>query len=162
MKYDLQTISDYLSIRDLCARYNRYADVADGENYASLFTEDAEFHIVGNRIYRGHAEIAAACRATQVTGHITADPLIEFNGDTASQRSRIISAYRAPDCSRNEFVATGWYIDELKRTPEGWRFHRRRVELDLKIEEVFRKMTITDAFADISAKLETEAASPAA
>ena len=146
MAYDLQTISDYLSIRDLCARYNRYADLGDGENYALLFTEDAEFTIAGNRTYRGRREIAEACNATNVTVHITTDPLIEFHGDAARQRSRMISCYRAQDGSRNEFVATGWYVDELKRTPEGWRFHRRRAELDLDIREVFRKMTITEAF----------------
>jgi 3-phenylpropionate/cinnamic acid dioxygenase small subunit len=155
MTYDLQTISDYLSIRDLCARYNRYADLADGENYAELFTEDAEFHIVGNRVYRGRTEIAAACAATQVTVHITTDPLMEFHGDTATQRSRTISVYRALDGSKNEFVASGWYIDELKRAPEGWRFFRRRVELDLKIDEVFRKMTISDSFADVDKTLGT-------
>ena len=42
--------------------------------------------------------------------------------------------------ARNEFVASGWYIDELQRTEEGWRYHRRRVELDLNINAVLAKV----------------------
>ena len=81
--------------------------------------------------------------------HITTEPEIEIDGDTATQRVRMISVYRAEDLTRNEFVATGWYIDTLKRTPEGWKYFRRRAELDLHIEEVFNKMTITESFAKI-------------
>ena len=92
----------------LSARYNRLADLGDGESYSKLFTEDAEFEIVGNRVYRGRKEIASAASATKVTVHITMDPVIELNGDEATQRSRLITCYRALDISRNEFVATGW------------------------------------------------------
>ena len=42
--------------------------------------------------------------------------------------------------TRNEFVASGLYIDELKRTEESWRYHRRRVELDLDINAVVAKV----------------------
>ena len=42
--------------------------------------------------------------------------------------------------TRNEFVASGWYIDELKRTEAGWRYYRRRVELDLDINSVLEKV----------------------
>ena len=153
MAYTLQQISDYIEIRDLCARYNHYADLADGQNYAALYTEDGEFHIAGIGIYRGRTEIAAACEATKVTVHVTTDPLIEFAGDTARQNSRAIFVYRALDGSKNEFVATGRYIDELQRTSEGWRFHCRRAEMDLKVEEALRKMTVTESFANLSANL---------
>jgi hypothetical protein len=62
----------------------------------------------------------------------------------------MLSVYRAEDLSRNDFVASGWYVDELKRTEDGWRYHRRRAELDLDIAEVFRKMTITESFAALA------------
>lgn len=150
MTYELQQISDYLEIRDLSARYNRLADLGDGESYSKLFTQDAEFEIVGNRVYRGRKEIASAASATKVTVHITMDPVIELDEDEATQRSRLITCYRALDISRNEFVATGWYIDQLKRTSEGWRFFRRRCELDLDVSNVFEKMTIAGAFASLS------------
>ena len=50
------------------------------------------------------------------------------------------------DDGRNEFVASGWYVDTLKRTADGWRYHRRRAELDLSVQQVFAKMGITEAF----------------
>jgi len=150
MTFDLQYLSDYVAIRQLNALYNRYADIGDGEAYAGLYTEDAEFHIVGNRVYHGRAEIAPAASATRVTVHVTTEPEIEIDGDVARQRVRMLSIYRAEDGSRNEFVASGWYIDELKRTAEGWRYHRRRVELDIPVSEVFRKMTISEQFAQLA------------
>jgi hypothetical protein len=148
--YDLQTISDYLEIRDLSARYNYFADTGDGEAYADLWTEDGEFEVVGNRTYRGRAELAAcAATAAQRTVHVTADPLIEIDGDVARQRSRIISCLRTPEGDRNEFVNTGFYFDILHRTADGWRFHRRRAEVDLNTEEMLVKLGVRDALAEI-------------
>jgi len=147
--YDLQTLSDIAEIRQLNARYNRFADIGDGASYAANFTEDAEFDIVGNRTYRGRAEIAAACEATSVTVHATTEPEISIDGDIAQQRVRMLSILRTPNADRNEFVASGWYVDTLKRTPEGWRYYRRRVELDLSVDRVFEKMGITEAFRSL-------------
>ena len=52
----LQYLSDYVAIRQLNARYNRYADLADGESYSNLYTEDAEVNIVGEGIYVGREQ----------------------------------------------------------------------------------------------------------
>ena len=147
MTLDVQFLSDYIEIRRLNALYNRLADDGDGHAYAQLYTEDAEFHIAGNQTYYGREEIAAAAAATSVTIHVTTEPEIEIDGDSATQRVRMLSVYRAEDLSRNEFVASGWYVDELKRTAEGWRYFRRRAELDLNLNEVFNKMSITESFA---------------
>ncbi|WP_156840676.1 nuclear transport factor 2 family protein [Novosphingobium aquimarinum] len=151
MAYDLQTLSDIAEIRQLNARYNRHADAGEGEAFASNFTEDGEFDIGGNGVYHGREEIASAAAATQVTVHVTAEPEIEVTGDTANQRVRMLSLVRQLDKQRNEFVASGWYIDNLKRTPQGWRYARRCVELDLDIAKVFEKMGIAEAFAKLTA-----------
>jgi 3-phenylpropionate/cinnamic acid dioxygenase small subunit len=145
MAYDLQTISDYLEIRDLCGRYNRYADIGDGEMYASVYTEDGEFRTVGDRVCRGREEIAAQGASRTTCVHITADPMIEVNGDTARQTSRLLAFYRANDASENYFVATGWYTDELVRTPEGWRIAVRTVKLDLDTDEAMKRLQVTPA-----------------
>ena len=139
---DLQDLLDYVAIRQLNARYNRLADAGEGTAYAECFTEDAEFTIVGNDTYVGRERIAQAAAATQVTVHVTTEPEIVIDGDTATQRVRMFSAYRAQDGSRNDFVATGLYIDELRRTSDGWLFFRRRCELDLDLAQVFEKMTL--------------------
>ena len=151
MPYDMQTLSDIAEIRQLNARYNRLADQGDGEAYARSFTEDAEFEIVGHCTYRGRAEIATAAASTQVTVHVTTEPEIELDGDTASQRVRMLSIVRTADGSRNEFIASGWYIDTLRRTADGWLFQSRRAQLDLSIHQVFEKMGLTEAFTNLDA-----------
>lgn len=136
----LQYLSDYVAIRQLNATYNRYADLADGKSYSSLFTEDAEFNIVGEGSYVGREQIAARCNATTTAVHVTTEPELDISGDIALQRVRMLTVLQDGNGTRNEFVASGWYIDELKRTEEGWRYHRRRVELDLDINAVLAKV----------------------
>jgi len=136
----LQYLSDYVAIRQLNATYNRYGNLADGKSYSSLFTEDAEFNIVGEGIYVGREQIAARCNATTTAVHVTTEPELDISGDIAQQRVRMLTVLQDGNGTRNEFVASGWYIDELKRTEEGWRYHRRRVELDLDINAVLAKV----------------------
>jgi hypothetical protein len=147
---DLAWVLDYIAIRDLSARYNRFAEVGDGERYADCWTEDGELDLVGSQVFRGRQELAGVGAAGALTTHITTDPLIEVDGDVARQTSRLITTYKAPDRSANEFVGTGIYTDELRRTADGWRFHRRRVDLDLEPSEVFRKSHIEEAFARLA------------
>ena len=71
---------------------------------------------------------------------MTTEPEIDISGDTAQQRVRMLTVLQDGKGTRNEFVASGWYIDELKRTEESWRYHRRRVELDLDINAVVAKV----------------------
>ena len=137
---ELQYLSDYVAIRQLNAKYNRYADLADGTSYSKLYTEDAEFNIVGEGIYVGREQIAARCNATTTAVHVTTEPELDINGDIAQQRVRMLTVLQDGNGARNEFVASGWYIDELQRTEEGWRYHRRRVELDLNINAVLAKV----------------------
>ena len=137
---NLQYLADYIAIRQLNATYNRNADMADGEAYSNLFTEDGELNIVGEGIYTGREQIAARCNATTTAVHITTEPEIDINGDTAQQRVRMLTVLQDGKGTRNEFVASGWYIDELKRTEAGWRYYRRRVELDLDINSVLEKV----------------------
>lgn len=143
--HDLRTIADYLSIRDLSAQYNYFADHGEARQYAELFVEDGEFDIVGHRVYRGRAELQGLIEAGKSNTeskrvHVTADPFIEIDGDSARQRSRVITCVRATDGTSNEFVNTGWFIDELRRTEDGWRFVSRRAEIDLNMRTNFEKL----------------------
>ncbi|MDA8773353.1 nuclear transport factor 2 family protein, partial [Luminiphilus sp.] len=65
---------------------------------------------------------------------------LDITNDTARQRVRMLTVLQDGEGTRNEFVASGWYIDELKRTEGSWRYHRRRVELDLDINAVVAKV----------------------
>ena len=152
MKYDLRALSDIAEIRQLNASYNRAADRGDGEAYSTHFTPDAEFEIVGNRVYRGRKEIAMAANATNVMVHVTTEPEIEVRGDTATQRVRMLSIVSDQQNQRNEFVSSGWYEDELERTEEGWKFRVRRAKLDLDLQMVFGKMGIAAAFESLAGR----------
>jgi hypothetical protein len=143
--YDERTISDYLSIRNLSAQYDYFADHGEARQYAELFVEDGEFDIVGHGVYRGRAELAGLIEAGRSNTwskrvHITADPLLEIDGDNARQRSRVITCVRATDGTSNDFVNTGWFVDELRRTDDGWRFVSRRAEIDLNMHTNFEKL----------------------
>lgn len=154
MAYTLEQISDHIEIRDLCARHNRYANLAEGKNYTMLYAEDGEFCIVGNRVYRGSKEIAATCEATRVTVHVTSDPLIEIDADTARRRSRAILFYRSPDSEKSDFITTVWCIAELERMAQGWRVCRRRAEIDLTFDQALCKMSVTEGFEALPASLD--------
>jgi ketosteroid isomerase-like protein len=145
--YDVQRLSDCQEIRDLNAQYNYFADTGDAAGYAELFVPDGEFDVVGHTVYRGRDQLTDLISRADAAGelkpvHITADPQVEISGDTARQRCRLITCVRSADGSRNDLVNTGWFHDELRRTPDGWRFVRRRAEVDLSIAATFAKLGI--------------------
>jgi len=144
-RFTLGYLQDCAEIRELSVRYNLYANAADGESYAQLFTEDGEFWAHGGEhIYRGRVELAQVASAATEIVHITTDPLIEVNGDEATQTSQLVVAHRKIDKSENEFVATGTYTDLLVRSPDGWRFKRRQSDLHLRDDLLLAAMGLAD------------------
>jgi uncharacterized protein (TIGR02246 family) len=128
----VERVLDHLAIRELTARYNRAFDDVDSEAWADTFTAD------GVMDYGGSAPIAgrnALVKMSQATGygfvHITTDPIIEVDGDRATQRCTVIIANRSKARDRVAIAMTGRYEDELVRTPDGWRFKRRTAVLDV-------------------------------
>ena len=65
-KTEMQNLLDYVAIRQLNAKYNRYADLADGTSYSNLFTEDAEFNIVGEATYIGPQDLERLLELTRL------------------------------------------------------------------------------------------------
>jgi hypothetical protein len=154
--YDVQQLSDCQEIHDLTVQYNYLVDTGDAVGYAGLFVPEGEFDVVGHAVYRGREQltqlIARADAAADLKPvHITTDSYIEVSGDTARQRCRLITCLRSADGNRNELVNTGWFQDELHRTPGGWRFVRRRAEVDLSIGATFVKLGIDAALASAGA-----------
>lgn len=132
MGHDVNWLIDRTEIRELTARYGRYFDDGDAEAFADCFTEDGSMEVVGGPSSRGRLELISMCQNVPWgTLHVTVDPTIEVDGDTAIQVVTILSMARAADRSEKPRVrATGRYVDDLVRTPKGWRFSRRRVTLD--------------------------------
>jgi hypothetical protein len=142
---DPSYIQDVLAIARLTARYNALADDGAPADYAALFTEDGEYTVVGHRTYRGRAELTGLIETSRAAAadrrvHITFDPIVTIDGDRAQQRVRVITGTRAVDGSMNKLINTGYFVDELHRFDAGWRFARRRAEIDLDMQTNLRRL----------------------
>jgi ketosteroid isomerase-like protein len=106
-------------ILQLMYRYNHAADSGDTEAYADTFTDDGVFDFRGSEV-TGRENLKGLMAGVSGTRHVTANPVIEVDGDTATLRAYVL-VFRGTTLSR-----VGDYDDELVRTPAGWRFSRRR------------------------------------
>lgn len=123
---------DWVAIRELTARYNSCFDVADATGWAQSFTTDGRLEVAGTGpALRGREELAAFCR-DRGWGflHMTLDPHIELTSFGARQRCNLLLFVRSAERAPSRLLATGRYDDELVRTPDGWRFAVRSVEMD--------------------------------
>ena len=130
MNEKLQYLLDVHEIREVSVRYNRYADASQGDRFASLFTEDGEFDIVGNRTYRGRAEIASVCNGSVNILHIAVDSIVEVNGDSATQESKLIVGKISADRASMDFIGTTTMRDNFVRQDGRWLIKRRQSHLD--------------------------------
>jgi ketosteroid isomerase-like protein len=128
----VQWIEDYLAIRELTARYNHTFDDGDAEAFADCWTEDGRMTHEVPGSHGGREEFIASCKLYDGgVIHQTSDPIITIDGDTATQDCSFQVWTRLKDRSANEPFMTGRYQDELVRTPDGWKFHRRFTKRDL-------------------------------
>lgn len=127
----LERLMDYIEIRELTARYNRAFDDVDSEGWADVFTPDGIMEYSGGEPIVGRDALVAMNRDTGYGYvHITTDPIIDIQGDKATQKCTVIVASRNKDGSPGGFSMTGRYEDDLVRTENGWRFKKRVATLD--------------------------------
>jgi uncharacterized protein (TIGR02246 family) len=126
----LQYLLDVHEIREVSVLYNRYADACDGENFASLFTEDGEFDIVGARTFHGREEIGAVANGSYGIMHIAVDSMVEVDGDTATQTSKLIVGKFSPNRATLDLIGTTTMRDVFVRQDGRWRIKRRQSHLD--------------------------------
>ena len=119
---------DRIAIRELTASYNRLFDAGDADRWVETFVPHGEL-VAGDDTYAGHEELAGFCaeRGGQFH-HLTTDPEIDAMGDRAAQRCSLLLYSTVDDDVA--LVGIGRYLDELVRTPTGWRFLRRTVHLN--------------------------------
>jgi ketosteroid isomerase-like protein len=127
----LQALEDKDAIWLLFMEYKKHLDARDFKAYASLFTDDAVWAgNLGKAI--GPQEIEdLLIRTLEVypsdlerTYHLVMNPIIHVHGDTATAKSNWGYITRS-DNDRPVFEMLGRYSDELRRTPDGWKFSRR-------------------------------------
>ena len=119
----------------------RYAELVDGGRFDEVgeLMEHCTFSYGGDADGPSGAQaVAATYRNTVITygdgtprtRHITANPIIEIDGDTATVRSVYIVLQQAPD-SPMQAIISGRYHDTLRRIEGRWRFVERGFLVDL-------------------------------
>jgi hypothetical protein len=115
---------DLRAILALQAQFCQLCDLAKWAEMRELFTDDAVLHVFG-KDYTGKDAIMGFIERRHLGKHMLSAPDIEFDGDEA----RVVvdhTFYRYPDLA---LFGAGVYKDILRRTPAGWKFARREIEV---------------------------------
>jgi uncharacterized protein (TIGR02246 family) len=145
MEAQVRRLLDVTEMSRLLVAFGAALDEKDWVAYAETFTEDGTFEIMG-QVRRGREEIAAGperdlARYDRLQ-HFSSNHRIQVGGDAATA-SHYLIAVQVPDgrqASRHADVG-GRFVCECRRTPQGWKLSRPRVEVlwtggqDVRIEE---------------------------
>ena len=134
-----QQLAEIELIRRAIVQYAHLMDYCRFDEWAELFTEDAEFWSIPGHHLPGSPEIAKIVgraaiveaiegveRRMQTHGgviHFGGSPVIDVDGDTALAWWDFIIVHAKP--SGNEFPFSGRYYADFVRSGGRWRFTRR-------------------------------------
>ena len=136
MTLSIEEISDRLEIQELFARYSHAIDSKQFDLLRDVFTPDAWIDYTATGGAKGALEEIIAYLKEVLPGfpayqHLVANCIIELDGDTATSRTMCHNPMvlaQGEDGRIAQMMVVGlWYVDELVRTPAGWRI-RQRVE----------------------------------
>ena len=147
---------DRLQIYELMDRYGVVHDFGTPEEYAALFTADAEIGIgAGPPVVKGHdALVAMATRDHQRFGggltpdgktalimrHVVSNRLVDLVGKDAARGSCYVTTLiRTPD-NGLAVLSIGRYEDEYVRQGGKWRISKRRIILDLGDQKLAKQL----------------------
>jgi hypothetical protein len=129
-------VSDADEIRNLLGTYCEVMDAADWVALGRLFARAELTAENGAVVAAGAASVQAMYeRGTKLydgsprTRHITANSVIDVDGDTATARSSYV-VFQQTDTLALQPIITGRYRDEFVRDEQGWRFARRTFFVD--------------------------------
>jgi hypothetical protein len=112
----LPSPEDHVAISNLLARYCLTLDLGDVDGWVSLFTPEASYEVYG-RVFAGQEGLRAMMAAAPGGLHLGGPPVIDMLGhDRARTMRNLLFVERGNGASRSAV-----YIDELTRTPQGWR-----------------------------------------
>jgi 3-phenylpropionate/cinnamic acid dioxygenase small subunit len=129
-----QEMSDRWEIQDLVFRYAELIDTRDIEGLRDIFSEDVhvDYSAFGGSV--GNLEETLAFLRDALTAdlfphtqHLNANVQVTLNGDTASGRVMCFNPMNMalPDGQSQTFFLGLWYLDQYRRTAQGWRICRR-------------------------------------
>lgn len=132
-----QELSDRFEIQDLIYRYAHLVDGREIDELRSVFTRDAhiDYSAMGGTV--GNLEDTLAFLKASLTEdlfpntqHLTANLQITVDGDVGSGRVMCFNPMdmALPNGEKQVFFLGLWYLDEYRRTADGWRISRREEE----------------------------------
>lgn len=129
----VQELVDRAAVCDLLLHYAHAVDRRDLEAVAACFTPGALYK---GSLGEGTIEIALAALRDRIvqyasTMHFIGNQLVQIDGDRGSAETYAIAYHRltGEDGPRNLTVGVR-YLDDVVRTPQGWRISRREVRLE--------------------------------
>ena len=129
-----QEISDRFEIQDLVFRYAHLIDTRQFDQLRDVFTEDAfvDYSVYGGSV--GNLETTIEFLEQAVTRelfpncqHLNANVQVTLDGDAASGRVMCFNPMEMnlPGGDSQTYMLGLWYVDEYRRTADGWRICRR-------------------------------------
>jgi ketosteroid isomerase-like protein len=117
---------DEQEVRDTCMRYWAAWDRRDLDLYLSAFTPDATVSLFGGKMETRIADTAAKGKLEgkhEHSFHAPSSQVVRVTGDTATADTMVLGFL----VGEKEVLVRGLrYLDDLERTPEGWRITRRQ------------------------------------
>tara|TARA_R110002049_G_scaffold56036_17_gene154925 strand:- start:3492 stop:3944 length:453 start_codon:yes stop_codon:yes gene_type:complete len=130
-----QELSDRFEIQDLVFHYAHLIDSKEIERLRDeVFTTDVfiDYSAFGGSV--GDLEETLTFLKASLTSdlfphsqHLNANVQVQLQGDTATGRVMCFNPMEMamPDGENNTFFLGLWYLDEYRRTDQGWRIARR-------------------------------------
>jgi 3-phenylpropionate/cinnamic acid dioxygenase small subunit len=137
----LTRLEDEAAIRDRLYSYGTALDYGDRDQFLSCFTPDADYYVTMRIGVAGAFEFHGR---DQLTGyfdshthapaawhkHITTNPTITIDGDTAGSTSYFIRVDAGSEAGPATMLASGRYQDQLVRDGGTWRIRSRHCEVE--------------------------------
>jgi 3-phenylpropionate/cinnamic acid dioxygenase small subunit len=120
--------TDTQEIQDVLVRYATGIDRRDWDLFRTCFTDDLFADYEGVAVWNGVDEITEYMTNAHAdmghTMHRLSNMAITVEGDRATARTYVDALLMAAD-GQSGVNPAGFYDDDLVRTPDGWRIHRR-------------------------------------
>ena len=131
MTLSLQEMSDRFEIQDMLYHYADIIDCQAADELRDVFTDDAavDYSAFGGVVGDLETTIAflkEALPAFSNTQHLNANVQIRVDGDRATGRVMCFNPMEMPIGDEKQVFMLGlWYVDEYRRTEQGWRIASR-------------------------------------
>ncbi len=126
----LADISDRIEIQQLLIDYSTAIDQRRFDDLDHVFTPDAyiDYRVMGG-IDGSYPDVKAWLAEVlpnfPAYSHMLGNFDVRIDGDTASSRTICFNPMVLPAGAKQILFCGIWYVDEFRRTPDGWRMTRR-------------------------------------